>query len=690
MERGFELALQAGGISLIVLGVIGADFGGDGESSRHGKPQASHLGEVCAFASQEVSLVGSPLGHSIPEEIDGLGSSSHEEASSPPRAALHSRSGALREPEASRILMFGQMKPLLVFALALVIRLAYIADIQDTPTFRSPLVDAYTYHESARAIAQYGPAALETPYYQPPLYPMLLGAILRTGSDWVAPRLVNALLGAMTAVLVYILGAKLAGPWAGIAGALLFAAYGPVLYFEGELLPVALLLFLHSVAIVLAVQADRSEKPLPLLALAGFALGLATAARPTGFLLFAVLALWWLRAHTRRRSSPWPSLAAGGAAALFAILPFSVANLRSGQPVLISWNGGINFYLGNGANSDSLTAIQPGADWERLQRQPRFDGVAEGAGESSYWVKRALRDMKQDPAGWAAAFVRKVDRLFDAKETARNTDWEAFRPLSKILTLPLPGFGVVAPLAFLAVWRGRGNRRILTLLLLSLGCVAFQNLAFFVADRYRTEGAPFLCVLAGAALDDIRMGLRAAGRNARTALIMSALFAAFVWIDLLGERKIDRARDAINRGVALRRLERREEARIAFEEALRYSPQDPDAHRWLGEIALGDKRWNDAIHHFDEALERAPDYVRPLLGKAQVLERSGKAEEAEAPYREALRADPWSADVHLNYGVWLAVQGRRDEAQRIFEEGIRISPTDQRLRRNLQRLHAGL
>jgi tetratricopeptide (TPR) repeat protein len=144
------------------------------------------------------------------------------------------------------------------------------------------------------------------------------------------------------------------------------------------------------------------------------------------------------------------------------------------------------------------------------------------------------------------------------------------------------------------------------------------------------------------------MGLRAAGRNARTALIMSALFAAFVWIDLLGERKIDRARDAINRGVALRRLERREEARIAFAEALRYSPQEPDAHRWLGEIALGDKRWNDAIHHFDEALERAPDYVRPLLGKAQVLERSGKAEEAEAPYREALRADPWSADVHLN------------------------------------------
>jgi Flp pilus assembly protein TadD len=228
------------------------------------------------------------------------------------------------------------------------------------------------------------------------------------------------------------------------------------------------------------------------------------------------------------------------------------------------------------------------------------------------------------------------------------------------------------------------------LLYLSLACVAFQNLAFFVADRYRTEAAPVLCVLAGAGLYDLFHRFRIPGRRPAAAIAAAALFTAVVWFDFLGERSMDRAREAINRGVALRKLERTSEARREFEEAIRVSPRDPDAHRWLGEIALGEQRWNDAWHHFERALDSAPDYVRPLLGKAQVLEKTGRANEAEPIYREALLADPWSPDVHLNYGVWLAIQGRRDEARRVFEQGLRLSPGDGRFQRNLQRLRAGL
>jgi Flp pilus assembly protein TadD len=51
-----------------------------------------------------------------------------------------------------------------------------------------------------------------------------------------------------------------------------------------------------------------------------------------------------------------------------------------------------------------------------------------------------------------------------------------------------------------------------------------------------------------------------------------------------------------------------------------------------------------------------------------------------------MRADPWSADVRLNYGVWLAKAGRLDEARVQFEEGARLAPRDERFRRNLERL----
>jgi Tfp pilus assembly protein PilF len=79
---------------------------------------------------------------------------------------------------------------------------------------------------------------------------------------------------------------------------------------------------------------------------------------------------------------------------------------------------------------------------------------------------------------------------------------------------------------------------------------------------------------------------------------------------------------------------------------------------------------------FERSLDAAPDYVRPLLGQAQILEKTGRGAQAESLYQRAFRADPWSPDVHLNYGVWLAVQGRKEEAQRMFEEGLRLSPGD--------------
>lgn len=611
------------------------------------------------------------------------------------------------------------MKPVIVFAIAFAIRLAAVHEIENTPMFRSPLVDAYAYDQSARAIASHGPAALEVPYYQPPLYPMLLGALYRAaGGSYVAPRIANALCGAATATLVYILGAALYAPAAGIAGAAFFALYGPVLYFEGELLPVAFILLMQTASLSLAIHADRSPKPELPLAGAGFAVGLATAARPTGILLGIALAVWWLwpffsrearnsygpglRSKDRTRSSydfahsphgrrtRSRALLLALACASIPVLPFTLANLRAGETILVSWNGGINFYLGNGAHADSLTAIQPGADWERLQRAPRQAGVTSHAEESNYWVNRALQEMKQDPAAWLSALGRKVDRLFDARETPRNTDWEAFRPSSKILSLPLPTFAVVAPLAFFACARAIGERRVRLLLLFSLACVAFQNLAFFVADRYRTEAAPVLCILAGAAVLDVLRRFRDPGRKLWPVLAATALFTAFVWIDFLGERSVDETREAINRGVALRRLDRTEQARREFEQALRYSPRDPDAHRWLGEIALGEQRWNDAWNHFERAIDAAPDYVRPLLGEAQVLEKTGRGAGAEGIYQRALSADPWSPDVHLNYGVWLAVQGRKEEARQMFEKGLRLSPGDLRFQRNLQRLRAGM
>ena len=287
----------------------------------------------------------------------------------------------------------------ILLLLAAALRVAFVADLSGQVVFSSPLVDARTYDDSARAVAAHGPGAIATPYYQPPLYPLLLGAVYAsTGGSYLAPRILQSLLGLLTALLVAHLAARGGRRRAGWLAGALFAAYGPVLYFEGELLPSALLLASTTAAVWLLLEADDVPRPARGLVAAGLLLGIASAARPTGFLFAAGAAAWWAWRRRAAARRGW-QLAWLAAAVAIPVLPFTIANLvRGGEPVLVSWNGGINFYLGNGTNPDSLTAIQPGYAWSRLQVEPFRDGVyGSRRAESSYWVHRALEDMAADP-----------------------------------------------------------------------------------------------------------------------------------------------------------------------------------------------------------------------------------------------------------------------------------------------------
>ncbi len=54
--------IQAGRVGVIVVVVVGADFGGDGESRRHRHADVAHFSEVGALAAQQILHVGAPIG----------------------------------------------------------------------------------------------------------------------------------------------------------------------------------------------------------------------------------------------------------------------------------------------------------------------------------------------------------------------------------------------------------------------------------------------------------------------------------------------------------------------------------------------------------------------------------------------------------------------------------------------------
>jgi len=68
--------------------------------------------------------------------------------------------------------------------------------------------------------------------------PVFLGLLWSlVGKSFLWPRLLQALLGALSVVLIAWIGARIFGSRVGLAAGLGAAGYGTLIYFDGELLP---------------------------------------------------------------------------------------------------------------------------------------------------------------------------------------------------------------------------------------------------------------------------------------------------------------------------------------------------------------------------------------------------------------------------------------------------------------------
>ena len=92
------------------------------------------------------------------------------------------------------------------------------------------------------------------PFWQPPLFPYSLAPLKIVFSDalfFYVARIVQALVDAFTCVLVYFLGTRLFNRGVGIGAGLVLSAYGPMIFFVGELLPATTASFLNILGLLL-------------------------------------------------------------------------------------------------------------------------------------------------------------------------------------------------------------------------------------------------------------------------------------------------------------------------------------------------------------------------------------------------------------------------------------------------------
>ncbi|MBI4283428.1 MAG: glycosyltransferase family 39 protein [Chloroflexi bacterium] len=213
-----------------------------------------------------------------------------------------------------------------------------------------PVSDFAWYDERAADLAAglgYQENGTPTSYW-PPGYPFALSIVYRlVGHSFLAGMLFNAMLGVAICILTY----KVAKILVGYAGAKLaggFVALFPSqIFYTNVLGSETLFTALFLVIIYLFVRGQSRDHGLAHVAVLGLIIGLAALVRPLVLLFLIVMFVAWLiSGASLRRAVGLFSIALLFSA--FTILPWTIRNIiQMDAPVLISTNGGIDFWIGN-------------------------------------------------------------------------------------------------------------------------------------------------------------------------------------------------------------------------------------------------------------------------------------------------------------------------------------------------------
>ena len=144
----------------------------------------------------------------------------------------------------------------------------------------------------------------------------------------------------------------------------------------------------------------------------------------------------------------------------------------------------------------------------------------------------------------------------------------------------------------------------------------------------------------------------------------------------------------LNLGTALGSMGKTREAMAEFTEALHLNPNSAEAHNNLGLTLFRGGNAPEAISHFEQALRIEPNYLDARLNWGAALGGQGKFQEAAAQFTEALRIKADSVEAQNNLGLALLRLGRNGEAVGHFQQALRINPNYAEAQRNLQRAQA--
>jgi len=581
--------------------------------------------------------------------------------------------------------------PWIIFLLAFGVRTLYVFQIDDSPLFDHPPVDGLTYVQHAARLAAGNWLGFGEPaFWQPPLYPYLLGLhqVLSSEQIFHSLRFFQILCGSLTCVLIWFVGRRLFPnePMVAAVAALAGSLYGTLIFFDGEVLPATLATFLDLVGLLLLLRCQERRSAARYL-LAGIVFGLAalTVATVLTFVLAAAAFIWietgWQ--YTLAQRLRWPLAFLVGVALV--IVPVTLRNtLIGGDSVLISSNAGINFWVGNNADYDNAVDIRPGWEWDDLLARPRLEAFLERpSAKSDFFMRESWEYIRDQPLDYARLVARKAFLFWQGEEVGRNQDIYFWRNYSPVLSATLwknwiafP-FGLVGPLALIGLIMAV-RRRGISLPITFVAVYSLSVIAFFITSRYRVPLVPLLLLYAAYGGHSVIQAWRRETRLSAT-LHLGAL-ALLIALCNHGVTRMDMTGDPLihfNIGTAHSKSRELDQARSAYERAVEADSTYWEAWFNLGSIHAVQRHTDNAGRIFERVTEALPERVIAWVSLARTRRGQGDMAGALSAYESGLRTNPIAFHYYGRYEEVIDLyleEGQRLEAARVLSLAARFYP----------------
>ncbi|MCD4652395.1 glycosyltransferase family 39 protein, partial [bacterium] len=248
----------------------------------------------------------------------------------------------------------------IISGLALIFRVGHFVMLHTDPVSSIPVLDSWSYDRLARLIA-FGDGLPSEVYFQAPFYPYFLAVLYRLSSGSLdIVRIIQLLMDTVSVILMFRVTRYLFNLRAAIFAGLTMAVYPVLIFHTGLILKTSLNVFFACLMLWLIFEPHMKCKLLRMFLL-GVITGLAAATQGSVLLQIPLIIIWiFVWSDWKRPALFTKHLVMFMLGLLISIGPFTLRNYSvSGRFVLLTAQGGANFYLGNSPYSDGTSKRPP-------------------------------------------------------------------------------------------------------------------------------------------------------------------------------------------------------------------------------------------------------------------------------------------------------------------------------------------